>query len=132
MRISVYCADEATYHNEAIVRQVWQLYPWMTGWHINDVYKAMCDCWNVPPVNPLFKQPLYSTIPALLADGAMDPGCAPLYIDIIHHYLPNSQRFLFLNRSHGVGGPTLNELKQQFLNNPYGKLVLHDPTVVAY
>jgi pimeloyl-ACP methyl ester carboxylesterase len=132
MRISVYCADQAAYHSEEMIRQVWKLYPWMAGYHINDVYKAMCDCWAVPPLIAAIKQPFYSATPALLADGAMDPACAPLYIDMIHHYLPNSYRFLFLNRSHGVGGPTLNDLKRQFLDNPHERPVLHDSTVIAY
>jgi len=104
MRISVYCADQAAYHNENILHQLYQLYPYMEGYHINDVYQPVCDCWNVPPLNPRTKQAFYSSKPVLLADGAMDPACCPLYIDMIHHYFPNSQRLLFLQRSHGVGG----------------------------
>jgi pimeloyl-ACP methyl ester carboxylesterase len=132
MRISVYCSDEAAYHSEATIRQLYTVYPWMAGYHINDVYKTMCDCWNVPPLDPSFKQAFYSLVPALLADGAMDPACAPLYIDMIHHYMPNSQRFLFLNRSHGVGGPTMNSLKAAFLDAPFSKIVSPDPAVVGY
>lgn len=132
MRISVYCADEAAYHSEAVLRSLYEIYPYMAGYHINDVYKAICDCWDVPPVDPVVKQAFYSPVPVLLADGAMDPACAPLYIDMIHHYLPNSQRLLFLNRSHGVGGPGWNEARRQFLDDPFAKIVLRDVSVVAY
>jgi pimeloyl-ACP methyl ester carboxylesterase len=132
MRISVYCSDEAAYHSEAVIHGLYALYPYMAGYHINDVYKAICDCWDVPPLDPLVKQPFYSPVPALLADGAMDPACAPLYIDMIHHYMPNSQRFLFLDKSHGVGGPAWNELRREFLDDPRGTIGFHDARVRAY
>jgi len=132
MRISVYCADEAAYHNEAIIRQLYHVYPYMEGYHINDVYKAICDCWPSPPIDPLTKQAFYSDKPVLLADGEMDPACCPLYIDMIHHYMPNSQRFLFINRTHGVGGTEMNELKQRFLDSPYKKIGFVAPGVISY
>jgi pimeloyl-ACP methyl ester carboxylesterase len=132
MRISVYCADQAAYHSEAILHELSGPYPYMAGYHINDVYKKMCDCWNVPPVKPVTKQAFYSTTPALLADGEMDPACRPLYIDRIHHYLPNSQRFLFLNRGHGVGGKDMDMLFTEFLDNPYRKIGSPNATVKAY
>ncbi|MES2277306.1 MAG: alpha/beta fold hydrolase [Bacteroidota bacterium] len=132
MRISVYCADEAAYHNEAIIQQLYKVYPYMAGYRINDVYGAVCDCWKVPPVNPMLKQAFYSDKPVLLGDGEMDPGCRPLYMDLIHHYMPNGQRFLFLNRSHGIYGKDWSNLVQQFLNNPYKTATSGNPMVVAY
>jgi hypothetical protein len=132
MRISVYCADQTAYHSEAILHQLYQLYPYLAGYHINDVYQSMCDCWNVPPIKPSTKQHFYSAKPALLGDGEMDAACNPLYIDMIHYDLPNSQRFLFLNRSHGVGGKDWNSLMRQFLNTPYQKLVSENKAVIAY
>lgn len=104
----------------------------MAGYRINDVYGAVCDCWKVPSVNPLTKQAFYSDKPVLLGDGEMDPGCRPLYIDWIHHYMPNGQRFLFLNRSHGVYGKDWSGLVQQFLDNPYKIAISENPIVVAY
>lgn len=132
MRISVYCADQTAYHSEKTVHQLYEVYPHMRGYHINDVHQAICDCWPVPPIRPETKRPFYSTKPALLAAGELDNACRPLYIDMIHHYLPNSQRLLFKNRSHGVGGPDMNRFTQQFLNNPHRKLVSDQPDIVAY
>jgi len=132
MRISVYCADEAAYHNEAVIRQLYQVYPYMAGYRINDVYGAVCDCWKVPPVNPVTKQAFYSDKPVLLGDGEMDPGCRPLYIDLIHHYMPNGQRFLFINRAHGVYGKDWSGLVQQFLDNPYHTLASPNKNIIAY
>jgi pimeloyl-ACP methyl ester carboxylesterase len=132
MRISVYCADESTYHSEAVIQQLYKSYPYLAGYHINDVYKSMCDCWKVPPVNPVTKQPYYSTKPVLLGDGEMDPNCRPLYMRLINHYMPNGQSFLFMNRGHGIGGKDWNGMVQQFLNNPYKKVLPANVNIIAY
>lgn len=122
MRISVYCADQANYHSQEVIEELYRLYPYMKGYHINDVYKPMCDCWNVPPVKPSTKQPYYSFKPALIADGEMDAACRPLYIKEIKHYMPHAQTFLFTKKGHGVGGKTFNEMVQQFIDRPFVQL----------
>jgi hypothetical protein len=104
----------------------------MAGYHINDVYKAMCDCWQVPPIRSSTKQPFYSDKPALLSDGEMDNACRPLYIDMIHHYMPNSQRLLVIHRSHMTGSKELGVLTHQFLDNPYKKIVSDYKDIIAY
>jgi pimeloyl-ACP methyl ester carboxylesterase len=120
MRLSVYCADQTAYHDERILHQLYELYPYMRGYHINDVYRELCDCWQVPPIHPESKQPFYSDKPALLGDGELDPACRPLYIDMIHHYLPNSQRLLFHHRSHMVFfGQEMDAILKAFLTNPW-------------
>lgn len=130
MRISVYCADQAAYHNEKILQQQYTVYPYLKGYHINDVYQAMCDCWRVPPVRPETKQPFYSNTPLLLADGELDNACNPVYMDLIHQYMPNSQRLLFRNHSHMVGWGTLEPFLVPFLEHPYRKLVSSQPDVL--
>ena len=132
MRISVYCADQATYHDENVARELYNAYPYMEGYHINDVYNAMCDCWKSPPIKVSTKQPFYSRKPVLMADGEMDNACRPIYIDMIHHYMPNSHRLLFINRSHGMGGGQLQPFILQFLDNPYQKLTSDKKDVIIY
>jgi pimeloyl-ACP methyl ester carboxylesterase len=132
MRMTVYCADQANYHSEAIIQQVYKLYPYMEGYHINDVWKAVCDCWKVPPISATTKQPFYSPKPVLIGDGEMDPGCSPLYMLQIKHYMPNAQTFLFINRSHGVGGKDWDKMTQQFLDNPYQKIEAVNNGVISY
>lgn len=132
MRISVYCADQSAYNRQDVIDQLYKTYPYMAGYHINDVYKAICDCWQVPHVKQTTKQPFYSNKPVLLGDGEMDPACRPLYIDMIHHYMPNSQRLLFINRSHGVGGKGFYEITQQFIDNPYKKIESNSKDIIAY
>ena len=132
MRMAVYCADQADYHSEDIVHQLYKLYPYMDGYRINDVWKAVCDCWKVPSVNPVTKQPFYSPKPALIGDGEMDPGCRPLYMQRIKHYMPNAQSFLFINRSHIVEGADWFQMTQKFLDAPYQKIEPGNDKIVAY
>lgn len=133
MRMSVYCADQTAYHRENILQETTRAYPYMAGYHINDVYKALCDCWDVPPIKATTKQPCYSLTPVLLADGAMDPACRPLYIDMIHHYMPNSQRLLYLNGTHMVVGfKDWNKFVRGFLNHPYEKVNPGREDVICY
>ena len=132
MRISVYCADQTAYHREDVLSELVNAYPYMKGYHINDVYKAMCDCWQVPPIDKKTKQPFYSQKPVLIADGEMDYACRPLYMDLIHHYMPNSQRILSTSRTHMVGGAAMDEYTMQFLDNPFKKLVSTQRDMVIY
>jgi pimeloyl-ACP methyl ester carboxylesterase len=123
MRLSVYCADQTAYHEERILNQLHDLYPFMSGYRINDVYRELCDCWQVPPIAGTTKQPVYSDKPALLGDGELDPACRPLYIDRIHHYLPNSQRLVFPHRSHVVFfNEQMDATMRAFLNDPWQKV----------
>jgi pimeloyl-ACP methyl ester carboxylesterase len=133
MRISVYCADQMAYHDEAVLQQSYELYPQVAGFRINDVFQEMCSCWNVPPIQAQTKQPFYSSKPALLAAGAMDPACRPLYIDLIQHYLPNSQRVLYLTRSHMVlGGKDGDRMIREFLDQPYKRVEIREKDVIGY
>jgi pimeloyl-ACP methyl ester carboxylesterase len=122
MRMSVYCADQPNYHSEEVLHQLWKMYPLLNGFHINDVYNAVCDCWKVPPLSKETKQPFYSLKPVLIGDGEMDPACSPLYMSRIKHYMPNAQCFLFINRSHGVGGKPFQVMVQAFLDHPYNRV----------
>ncbi len=132
MRISVYCADQTAYHSEQVIKEIGNIYPYLPGYHINDVYKAMCDCWKFKPISKDTKQGFYSLKPILLADGEMDPACRPLYVDRISHYMPNSQRFLVINRGHGVFGSKMTEMYRAFLNEPMKKVVSTDPSIIGY
>lgn len=131
MRMSVYCADQAAYHNKDVIEQLYGLYPYMRGYHINDVYDAVCDCWGVPPVKASTKQAFYSSTPSLIGDGEMDAACSPRYMKTIKHYMPNAQCFEFINPGHGVGGKDFYEMTQAFLDNPYQRLTVENPLIIS-
>ncbi|HEY3826660.1 MAG TPA: alpha/beta hydrolase [Bryobacteraceae bacterium] len=124
MRLSVYCSDKMAFADPVIIRQQEIVMPWLAGFHVNDVYRAVCDSWPVKPIDAATKRPFYSDVPVLLGAGGLDDACRPLYNDMIHHYFPNSQRLLFIKRLHG---PLLNSLEGDvyigdFLDNPLERL----------
>ena len=132
MRMSVYCADQYAYNSESKFREVYATYPFMKGYHINDVYDKICECWKVPPIDKKTKQAFYSPKPILIADGEMDPACRPLYMYMINHYMPNGQVFLFRNRSHGVGGNEFHKMIQQFIDSPFQRIDPDNKDIIRY
>lgn len=133
MRLSVYCSDKIAFADPAIIRQQEAILPWLAGFHVNDVYQASCDIWQVKPISATTKKPFYSNVPALLGAGQLDDACRPLYNDLVHQYLPNSQRLLFTKRQHA---PLLNSLEGDvyigaFLGQPFSRLS-SQPDIEAY
>lgn len=136
MRLSVYCSDKMAYADKKVIDAQFTLHPYVqgAGYFINDVSAAMCSCWQVPPIGRDAKRPFYANTPVLLAAGDTDPSCRPLYNDMLQHYMPNTQRLLFINRSHG---PMLNTREgddyiTQFIDNPFKKVENNRKDVVVY
>jgi len=121
MRYSMYCSEQIHYADQRLINKQNELFPYLAGYRFNDVNHPICSCWNVKPVSPVAKTPVYSNVPALLSTGDTDPYCPAFYNDVIHHYMPNSQRVLFTDKTHG---PALNTregdvLIGEFLDHPY-------------
>jgi pimeloyl-ACP methyl ester carboxylesterase len=133
MRFSVYCSDKMAYADKEIMRQQNEVFPFLSGFHVNDVYPGICDCWKVKPIDPETKKPFYSGVPILLGGGGLDDSCRPVYNDEIQHYMPNSQNILFRNRQHG---PLLNSYEgdvfiAEFLDHPFGKLTSKNDDILV-
>ena len=133
MRISVYCSDKMAYEDPDLIAQQEKVMPWLAGFHVNDVFGAVCREWPVKPIHPATKKPYYSAVPVLLGAGGLDDACRPLYNDMIHHYFLNSQRLLFTKRMHG---PLLNSEEgdvyiHEFLSAPDNRLASR-PDIEAY
>ncbi|HVW15012.1 MAG TPA: alpha/beta fold hydrolase [Mucilaginibacter sp.] len=134
MRFSVYCSDKMAYADPDIIAQQEKIMPYLAGFHVNDVYGPICDCWKVKAIDTATKKPFYSNVPALLGAGGMDDSCRPLYNDLIHQYLPNSQRVLFAERQHA---PLLNSYEGdliigQFLDHPNQKITSEKKEILVY
>ncbi len=134
MRLSVYCSDKMAYADKQLIYQQERIQPYMAGFHVNDVYLDLCNCWQVSAIKAETKKPSYSNVPVLLGAADIDDGCRPVYNDMIHHYMPNSQRLLFIGRPHA---PLLNSREGDvfigaFLNNPYQQLKSADKAIIAY
>ncbi len=124
MRLSVYCSGKLAFEDTAIIQQQETIMPWLAGFHVNDVYRILCDCWQVKSIDADSKKPFYSNVPVLLGAGGLDDACRPFYNDLIHQYFPNSQRLLFAKRLHG---PLLNSYEGDvyigaFLDRPFERL----------
>jgi pimeloyl-ACP methyl ester carboxylesterase len=134
MRFSMYCSEQINYADQKLVDKQNEIFPYLAGYRFNNVDHPICDCWDVKSVSNIAKTPVYSNIPVLLSSGDTDPYCRPFYNDLIHHYMPNSQRLLFTDKTHG---PLLNtrvgdELLAIFLSNPAKKVVPDGKTVTTY
>jgi len=134
MRYSMYCSEQINYADQKVIDKQKTMFPYFAGYHFNDVDHPICNCWNVKSVDPVAKTPVYSHLPVLLSSGDTDPYCRPYYNDLIHHYMPNSQRLLFIDKTHG---PLLNtregdELLAAFLAHPFSPVVADGKKVKAY
>lgn len=134
MRYSVYCSEQIAYADQAVIDKQNDVFPYMAHYRFNNVNHPICDCWKVKPVSKNAKTIVYSKIPVLLSAGDTDPWCGTYYNDIIHHYMPNSQRLLFIDKTHG---PLLNtkigdELLAVFLDKPFITVVPDGKDVKAY
>ena len=61
MRLSVYCSDKMAFEDRAIIQQQEIVMPWPAGFHVNDVYRTVCDSWPVKPIDAGTKKPFTAT-----------------------------------------------------------------------
>lgn len=130
MRYSVYCSEQIAYANPKLIKQQEKDLPWFAGYPFNNVNQALCNCWKVKPAPSYMKETLYSKIPVLASAGDADPFCRPFYNRLIKKTMPNAQLLIVHNRGHGAGfGNANSDFLDQFLKNPYQKLVSNDPNI---
>ena len=65
------------YARKELVQKQELVLPWLAGYEFNNVDHAICDCWKVKPEPATAKEPVYLTIPAIIAAGDVDPWCRP-------------------------------------------------------
>ncbi|WP_199139373.1 alpha/beta fold hydrolase [Pedobacter sp. ASV12] len=130
MRYSVYCSEQIAYANPKLIKQQEKDLPWFAGYPFNNVNQTLCNCWMVKPAPSYMKEALYSNIPVLASAGDADPFCRPFYNRLIKKTMPNAQLLIVHNRGHGAGfGSANSDFLDQFLKNPYQKLVSNDPNI---
>ena len=120
MRYSLYCTEQIAYADTALINRQAKLFPWLAGFAFNNVDKEICDCWKVKPASSFAKAPVYSTVPALIAAGDIDPWCSPYYNRLIKRTMPNAQSLIFSKRGHVPGyGANGTDYLRAFFGNPY-------------
>ncbi|MBO9203204.1 MULTISPECIES: alpha/beta hydrolase [Niastella] len=131
MRYSIYCSEQIAYSRKELVKKQELVLPWLAGYAFNNVDHAICDCWKVKPEPATAKEPVYSTVPAFITAGDVDPWCRPHYNRLIKRYMPNSQILIVHDQGHlpsfFVNG--IDYLKM-FMQDPYKKLVAGKGVVV--
>lgn len=138
MRYSVYCTGQILFANKEMAKKQDSLLPWLAEYPFNNVNHRICKCWIKDAAlsrrnNAADKSPVYSNKPALLGAGDVDPWTRPFYNDLIHHYMPNSQRVLVVNHTHLPPlGTSKTDFIKAFLDNPYQKLSSDEKGVIVY
>ncbi len=77
-------------------------FPWLAGYAFNNVDQPICNCWNVQLVAKAIRQPVRSSVPALISAGDVDPWCGPSFNRLIKRAIPNAQLMLH-DKGHGAG-----------------------------
>jgi TAP-like protein len=134
MRYSVYCSEQIAYAKQLVINKQNDILPYRANYPFNNVNHPLCSCWKVSPANASAKTPVYSNLPVLLSAGDTDPWCGTYYNDLAHHYMPNSQRLLFVNRTHGAALNTREEdiLIAAFLEHPFQIVKPDGKSVITY
>ena len=120
MRLSVYCSEQIAYSNLTRIKDQDEVVPWLAAYPFNSPNHHICDCWRVQSEPSYVKTPVYSTVPALISQGALDPWTRPFYNQLIKRTMPNAQSLLIKDRAHGAG---FGALLSSFMSDPYKKLI---------
>jgi pimeloyl-ACP methyl ester carboxylesterase len=67
-------------------------------------FTAICETWPRAAIDPGFRDPLQSDIPALLLSGSADPITPPIYAGSVAEGLSNSRQLILPGYGHGVIG----------------------------
>ena len=129
MRLSVYCSEQIAYSEPKKIKEQDKILPWLAGYPFNNVNQKICDCWKVQPEPRYVKTPVYSTIPALISAGTLDPWTRPFYNRLLKRTLPNAQLLLMKDKAHGAGFG--NELVKSFMANPHKKLISSSANIIV-
>lgn len=131
MRYSVYCTEQIAYSDPTLERQQNTVLPWLAEYQFNDVNHPICNCWNVKQEPKSVKTQVYSTVPALIAAGDIDPWCRIFYNRLIKRYMPNSQLLIRHNRGHAPGYTVDGiDYVQLFLEHPYKKIISQSKNLI--
>ncbi|PSR51948.1 alpha/beta hydrolase [Adhaeribacter arboris] len=129
MRLSVYCSEQIAFSNPEKIKEQDKILPWLAGYPFNNVNHPICACWQVQPAPRYVKTPVYSSIPALISAGALDPWTRPFYNRLIKRTMPQAQLLLIKDKAHGAGFG--NELINRFIANPHKNLISTSANVVV-
>jgi pimeloyl-ACP methyl ester carboxylesterase len=96
MRFSVICAEDVPYFDKE------ESTPGYLGDFFTRTFETICKTWPIAQLPEDFKQPVYSTAPALLLSGEADPVTPPANGELAAQSLPNSLQIVVPGQGHIV------------------------------
>ena len=121
MRLSVWCAEEYPYSNQAngIARQDSSIFKGVNG---ATFLSETCKIWSVDPIEPLANEAVKSDIPVLILNGAYDSVTPARWGTNMLKNLPNGMQIILKGFDHAVttywDKPCGMEIARQFFNAP--------------
>jgi pimeloyl-ACP methyl ester carboxylesterase len=81
---------------------------------------SLCEAWEIEPADPVVKEAVVSSVPALILAGQFDPITPPKWGRLAAETLSNSFFYEFPNMGHGVmdSNRCALEIGLQFLDDP--------------
>ena len=113
MNLSVTCSESLAFITAAQARDA------SAGTFMGDsryrAQRAACVVWNVKPVSRSFLEPIRSSAPVLMMDGAADPAAPAQYGEQELSYLPNGNQIRIPHAGHDFGSECTLKIELQFL-----------------
>lgn len=128
MRLSIYCSEQIAYSDLTKIKEQDKVLPWLAGYPFNNVNHALCDCWKVKSGPVSVKAPVYSSTPALISAGMLDPWTRPFYNRLIKRTMPNARLIMIKDKAHVAG---FDKFVREFMTNPYKQLTSTSSNVIV-
>jgi pimeloyl-ACP methyl ester carboxylesterase len=74
----------------------------LPGRATRDAFRRLCAAWKVPPVDPAWRAPLRSGVPALLLSGEADPVTPPRWAELAAKGLLGARHVVLAGQGHGA------------------------------
>ncbi|MCI5080052.1 MAG: alpha/beta hydrolase [Saprospiraceae bacterium] len=122
MRLSVWCAEEYPFTDQAVVAEESQQYEATKGLSPAVFSADICKIWAVQAAPAIDDQAVSSEIPVLFINGGFDYNTPVWWAQQMRKNFPNSFQFIFPNWSHtpttNWGNSCAMEVALAFFNNP--------------
>ncbi len=122
MRLSVWCAEEFPFVNQAIVENQKNKYPELVGLSPAVFTSEVCNIWGVQKVDDLENEPVKSNVPVLLISGEYDENTPPYFGEMLSDNFSNSFHMVFKGWKHSPttnwSNPCAMQAANDFFNNP--------------
>jgi pimeloyl-ACP methyl ester carboxylesterase len=114
MWFSVMCAEDVQWINDTDIAKE-TAGTFMGPLRVNQA-RAACKEWPLAKISVDYLKPIDSTIPVLMVSGDADPATPPWLAVAAAKHLPNSRHVIVNFGAHGVPGPCMDHLIENFFD----------------